>query len=41
MEFIIAEFILDPEKDENTAGYSRSQAKDIDERITFMSFNVS
>ena len=41
VESVIAEFILDSEKNDETAGYTDGQAGDVDERIKFVFFEVS
>jgi hypothetical protein len=41
MEPIKAQFILNPEKDQDTTGHSYSKASDIDKGIAFMACEVS
>jgi len=41
VELVKAQFIQDPNADEQTAGQAESQASDIDEGITFMAFDVA
>jgi hypothetical protein len=40
MESVIAEFILDPKKDQNAAGQSHRKSNDIDRGIPLISFNI-
>lgn len=41
MEFIKTEFILNSQKDQNTASHADGQTHDVDERISPVPFNIS
>jgi len=40
MEFIIAQFVLNPDSDKKAAGHANGQPGDIDKRKAFVPFDV-